>query len=148
MTPRELVILALSGSVTVTLHDALGHALELLPLLVQLAMRPAPLFGRVRRQLATVDGEVLLADQPQLRRIQQHVAKQADDLSIQIAHERRDGGEVRPRVRRQRHEHHVAPARLGQPATGDDPLVVPVQDHLQQDLRIVCRPPRLVVGVA
>ena len=115
MTPRELVILALSGSVMllfcsfpvgptfflpllqerldllhllsipldllrvfrgrravllvpITLpmlrHDALGDSLELLALLVQLAMRGAPLLRRIGGQLAPVDGEVLLPDQP------------------------------------------------------------------------------------
>lgn len=79
-------------------------------------MRPTPLFGGVGWELAAVDSEVLLANEAELGRVQQHIAKQAYDLAVELTDEACQRREVRPSVRRKRHEHDVAAAGLGQHA--------------------------------
>ena len=91
---RLLLLVALA----VTLHDGARCLLHLGQLLAQLLMRAAPLLGGVRGEFAPVDGEVLLADQLELLAVQQHRAKQLDDLLLQLGHEPGDGREMRLRV--------------------------------------------------
>src|SRR5262245_14635131 len=54
-----LAVLLLPVTRSVPLDDALGHTLQLLPLLVELPMRATPLLRRIGRQFAPIDREVL-----------------------------------------------------------------------------------------
>ena len=55
---------------------------------------------------------------------------------------------MRSGICRQRHEHHVAAARLGDPSARDDSAVVAVEHYLQQHPGIVGRSPCLVIAIA
>ncbi len=125
--------------------DRARGLLHLLLPVAELLMRPTPLFGRIGGQLAAVDREVFLADQTQLFAVQQDIAEQCDDLVLERTDEARDGGEMRPRIRRQRHEHHVAPAGLGELPTRDQPLGVAIEHDLEEHLRIIGQPPGLII---
>src|SRR5688572_30263778 len=104
------------------LHDALRQTLELLSLLFELSVGAAPLLRRIRGKLAPVHSEVLLADQAELRCIEEHVAKQPHDLAVELAHETCQRRKVRTAVGRQRHEYHVPAAGLRQHPARDYPL--------------------------
>jgi len=101
---RLRTVCLLLVALTVPVDDPFRHTLQLLPLLLQLAVSPAPLLGGIRRQLAAIHREVLLADQTQLRGVQQHIPKQPHDLAVELPDEARQRREVRPGVGRQRHE--------------------------------------------
>ncbi len=105
---RILVVAAVLASVRI--HHVAHRRFHLLGLLLQLGTRAAPGARRVRWQLAAVDREHLLADQPRLVAHQQHVTEHRRDLARHVRNERRDRREVRRAIARQCHEHHVLAA--------------------------------------
>ncbi len=72
-------------------------------------------------------GSLISGCMVQLRGIEQPVAEQAHDLMLELADEACDGRKVRPGICRQRHEHHVASARLG---TFNDLVGIRQRNHL------------------
>jgi hypothetical protein len=56
-------------------NDAFSNAFEFLALVIEFAVSPTSALGRIRRQLATIDSEVLFADEAEFRGVEQHVAK-------------------------------------------------------------------------
>src|SRR5690606_27299629 len=129
-------------------HDARGHSLKLSALFRQLLVSATPTFGRIRRQLATVHGEVLSPDEPELRGHEQDIPKQLRNLAIQLAHERGNRRKMRSRISRKRHKDDVSSARFSESPAGNKALVVAVEHYFEQNPRIVGKAPRLVVGVA
>jgi hypothetical protein len=94
---------------------------------------------------ALLHREHLAPDEPLLVAYQQHVAEQLRRILAHIRDERGNGRDMRPAVRRQRHEHHVLLACARNRTARGDAARIRKQDDLEQNRRIVGRRAALVV---
>ena len=115
-----------------------------------LEIRPgaAPFLAGVRRHLATVDGEHLLADQPQIVADQQHISEQVDDFLVHGGDEIGNGGEMGPGVGGQGHEDHILPAGLLDLPAGDNAPRVTIEHNLQKNPGIIGSGAGLIIAEA
>jgi len=133
---RTILVGLLPVMFAVGSDDMRDGCLKLDRLLLEIGPGAAPLLASVAGYLAAVDGEHLLADQPQVIANQEHVTEQMDDLLVHGGDEIGDGSEMGPGVGGQGHEDDVLPAGLLDLPAGDDASRIGIEDDLQEDPRI------------
>src|SRR3990170_2310617 len=113
------------------LEHALYRPLQLLLLFLQFGFGATPFLAGIRGQLAAINGKQLLANQPQLITVEQHIPKDRLDLSGHGRDKMGYGGEVRLGVRRERHEDHILPAGTLYLAAAKNAAGIGIEHNLQ-----------------